>query len=272
MGPSERAIDYTLPVLRRCKVQIVVTPALRAFAAWVAECDLGGWPAGWELLRERALATVELVRKETDELRALLARVDAGRGVVTLFADDRDGLLGRVGALTVAVDLDLAALLSDDAHGPDAIRALTALLERVARSDHHALGLRMGGREAAYDDVLDTLVEQARSRGILLARPAESDRERGVPTPWEASERIDPREVFGSGEPHEGSWETLDDDERAFLDEAGVRWPLRRNELDECWRTVAFAAHPDRRPDDPSAVRRFVRLKAGYEGLRSRIS
>ena len=36
------------------------------------------------------------------------------------------------------------------------------------------------------------------------------------------------------------------------------------------WRQVAFAVHPDRRPDDPSASLRFVRLKTGYERLRER--
>ncbi len=251
----------------------MLTPVLRAFAAWIAECDLGGWPAGWESLRERALATTDLVRQETEELRALVARVDAGRGVVTLFGVDRDEALARVGAFTVALDLDLQALLSDDAQGPDALRALVSLLDRVATSDHYALGLRMGGRDAAYDDALDTLIEQARGRGILIARAGGSTRPSNPRDPWPSSERIDPREVFGASGTTTEPWDDeLDDDERGFLEEAGVGWPLTRVEVDALWRNVAFRAHPDRRADDPAAAARFVRLKAGYERLRGRVT
>ncbi len=262
-------------MIRKFKAQIVATPSVRALAALVFECDRSGWPNDWAALRETSRDALLSLRAETDGLLALLSRVDAGRGVLTIFADERDEALAAAGIITVAVDFDLTTLLEDDLHGPDALRAFVVALDRVARSSTYALALRMGTRDAEYVDVLRELRKQALERGVLLDvpptpdeyEPAESRAPRGGST---RSDRIDPSEVFGDGAPASAFDDDLDDDERAFLEEAGIAWPVRRKSLEDAWRQVAFAVHPDRRPDDPSASLRFVRLKTGYERLRER--
>ncbi|MFO0561535.1 MAG: hypothetical protein U0269_26225 [Polyangiales bacterium] len=259
-------------MIRKFKAQIVATASVRALATLVFECDRAGWPEEWAPLRESARDALLSLRGETDALLALIAKVDAGRGVLTVFADERDEALSAAGIITAATDFDLSTLLEDDHHGPDALRAFVQLLDLVARSSVYALALRMGTREAVYEDVLDELRSQAHERGVLLDVPpppsdftSEPPRKRGS-----GSDRIDPSEVFGDGRPSVASSDDLDDDERAFLDEAGIDWPVRRRALEEAWRQVAFAVHPDRRPDDPLASLRFVRLKTGYERLRER--
>ena len=272
---------HSASVLRKFKAQIVATTALRALATLVSECDSTGWPHDWAALREGARDVLHTVREETDAMLRLVARVDAGRGVLVLFADEQGTPLEQAGVVTVAIDLDVPTLLSDDEHGPDALRAFVALVERVGRSSHYAGALRMGTREAAYADVLAELARQAHDRGVLLeasepTRPAASygGRDGHRDSVWKnAGERIDPREVFGDGSSAPFCCSALDDlydDERSFLDEAGLGWPVRLRALEEAWRSVAFSSHPDRRPDDPEASRRFVRLKSGYERLRER--
>jgi hypothetical protein len=260
-------------VLRKFKAQVLPTAALRALATLVSECDESGWPDQWGALREGAREVLLAVRQETDGLLSLLSRIDAGRGVLTLFADERDRALTAAGVITVSIDFDLSTLLSDDEHGPDALRAFVTALERVAHSSHYALALRMGTRDASLDEVLAELTRQAHDRGVLL-RTSDGASRSSSPEERASSERIDPREVFGEGlyEPVTSleALDDLDEEERSFLDEAGIGWPARRRELEEAWRQVAFAAHPDRRPDDPRAQHRFVRLKAGFERLRER--
>lgn len=263
-------------MIRKFKAQIVPTVALRSLAAMVFECDRAGWPEDWSALREHARDALHSLRTETDALLALIHRVDEGRGVLTLFADERDEALTTAGIVTASVDFDLRTMLEDDQHGPDALRAFVLLIDRVARSSVYALALRMGTRDAAYDDVLDTLRRHAHERGVLLEVPpsptAESAPRRERVSASPSGGRIDPSEVFGDGVPRASVAleEELDDEEREFLDEAGLAWPVRTRALEEAWRQVAFAVHPDRRPDDPSASLRFVRLKSGYERLRER--
>jgi hypothetical protein len=258
-------------VIRKFKAQIVATPSVRALATLVFECDRAGWPVEWAPLRESARDVLLSLRGETDALLALIAKVDAGRGVLTVFADERDEALSAAGIITAATDFDLSMLLEDDHHGPDALRAFVQLLDLVARSSVYALALRMGTRDAAYEDVLDELRRQAHERGVLLDVPPPPEAFAAEePRKHRSGDRIDPSEVFGDGRPSVALSDDLDDDERAFLDEAGIDWPVRRRALEEAWRQVAFAVHPDRRPDDPLASLRFVRLKTGYERLRER--
>jgi hypothetical protein len=258
-------------VIRKFKAQIVATASVRALATLVFECDRAGWPDEWALLRESARDALLSLRGETDALLALIQKVDAGRGVLTVFADERDEALSAAGIITAATDFDLSTLLEDDHHGPDALRAFVHLLDLVARSSVYALALRMGTREAAYEDVLDELRTQAHERGVLLdVPPTPSEFASEPPRKRSSGDRIDPSEVFGDGRPAVALSDDLDDDERAFLDEAGIDWPVCRRALEEAWRQVAFAVHPDRRPDDPLASLRFVRLKTGYERLRER--
>lgn len=261
-------------MIRKFKAQIVATASVRALAALVFECDRSGWPADWSALRESARDALLSLRAETDALLALIARIDAGRGVLSLFADERDESLASAGIITVAVDFDLSTLLEDDQHGPDALRSFVLALDAVARSSTYALALRMGTRDAEYEDVLSELKRQAHERGVLLdvpPIPVEFSSQQPRAARAKPSERIDPSEVFGDGRVSRAApEEDLDDDERAFLDEAGIAWPVRRKALEEAWRQVAFAVHPDRRPDDPSASQRFVLLKTGYERLRER--
>ncbi|MBL8678826.1 MAG: hypothetical protein JNK05_06655 [Myxococcales bacterium] len=268
-------------MLRKFKAQIVPTTALRALATLVTECDSTGWPDQWASLREGARDVLHTVRDETDAMLQIISRIDAGRGVLVLFADEQPKPLEDAGIVTVAIDFDLSTLLSDDEHGPDALRAFVALIERVGQSSHYAIALRMGTRDAVYADVLAELARQAHERGVLLearepVRPSARRVDSDDPTQsaWKIpGERIDPRDVFGDGsgamDPR-AALDDLDDEERSFLDEAGLGWPVRLRALEEAWRTVAFAAHPDRRPDDPDASRRFVLLKSGYERLRER--
>lgn len=261
-------------MIRKFKAQIVATASVRALSALVFECDRAGWPDEWAPLRETSRDALLSLRGETDALVALIGRVDAGRGVVVLFADERDEALATAGIITAAIDFDLSTLLEDDHHGPDALRAFVVLLDLVARSSTYALALRMGTRDAAYDDVLDELRRQAHERGVMLdhhsAEPSPTEFADHAPPRRTRADRIDPSEVFGDGRAVEPLSEDLDEDERAFLDEAGIEWPTRRRALEEAWRQVAFAVHPDRRPDDPLASLRFVRLKTGYERLRER--
>lgn len=263
-------------MIRKFKAQIVPTVALRSLAAMVFECDRAGWPEDWSALREHARDALHSLRTETDALLALMHRVDEGRGVLSLFADERDEALTCAGIVTASVDFDLRTMLEDDQHGPDALRAFVLLIDRVARSSVYALALRMGTRDAAYDDVIDELRKQAHERGVLLEVPPspvdEAAHRRARATPSAAGARIDPSDVFGDGAPRAGAVfeDDLDEDERDFLEEAGLAWPVRTRALEEAWRQVAFAVHPDRRPDDPSASQRFVRLKSGYERLRER--
>lgn len=258
-------------VIRKFKAQIVATASLRALATLVFECDRTGWPEEWVRLRDSAHDALLSLRAETDALLALLQRVDVGRGVLTVFADERDEALRFSGIITVAIDLDLPVLLEDDQHGPDALRAFVRLLDLVARSSAYALALRMGTREAAYEDVLDELRRQALARGVLLdIPPTPNEFAAGTTCGHRSGDRIDPSEVFGDVSTHAAVGDDLDEDERAFLEEAGIDWPVRRKVLEEAWRQVAFAVHPDRRPDDPLASLRFIRLKTGYERLRER--
>jgi hypothetical protein len=60
--------------------------------------------------------------------------------------------------------------------------------------------------------------------------------------------------------------------EAYFLEATGASWPCSPAELKAHFRRLALATHPDQRPNDAEATRRFQLLKEGYDALTSRLA
>lgn len=250
-------------MIRKLVLKISPSPLVAHIAQLAIDRQHGPWPAQWELLGAALLSTASIIQRETDSLIETLRSIDGADGIATVFADESEkdqGILSTLGLGTVVVTVDIPTLLSDATHGIDAARAVYALIVRLADDHHFHCVIRLGTTNVDEHEALSVLADQAAEKGFLLDPTAVGRHHSSV----------DPTEVFGDTAPMMADDGELDEHERSFLDEGGINWPVSAKTLERVWREVAFAAHPDRHPDNPSAQTRFVALKSAYESLRSR--
>ncbi len=174
--------------------------------------------------------------------------------------DKEPTILSTLGLGTVIVTIDIPTLLADAERAVDASRALYRLIEQLAHDSHFLCTIRLGTQNVHEAEALHILATQASERGFLLD-------DRVMHTSEDHSDVF--RDAMDDARPATSS--ELDEDEWLFLEEAGINWPVSHKTLERVWREVAFAAHPDRHANDPSAQLRFVRLKNAFERLKSRI-
>lgn len=242
----------------------------------------------WSLLEQGIRSVLPVMLEDTDALMGLLRRVELARGAILVFDEDDEDESARAGLLRVGLDLDLVLIAEDDVSSRDALEALIQVLEFARENVTYELALRVGSRDATLVETRAAIVSVAQAHGILLrGLPSlyapESQQERSVTDDdaWASEEHASAHEreaaswsFFGDEESEDEQqgelWAevALTQDARDFLAAARLRWPVSLGALEESWRAVAFAAHPDRAPDDPSAGQRFVALRRGFEELR----
>ncbi len=198
--------------------------------------DVGG--DGWRALEQQVGEIVKHAWEDTREVADLLDRLE--RCGYAVAGRRRRDLCSACGIPSAEVRVDLSLVCEEEAS------IVMGLVERV-----RAIGVldgsgRVGRRNAGLEELGHALHAWARGMGY------------GVPDGFRGSGQCS----FGWAD-----GERMTRSAREFLRMAKLRWPAGEAQIRRAFRRCAFDHHPDRNPDDASALERFILLQQGYGEL-----
>jgi len=241
----------------RNRITIQFAPSPVAESIFLLE-DVGDRSEMLEAFSDVVRPMAEMLREADVNIGEILVSL-AEEGVVEVDGTYVDQELQRSRDLEAAhVAFSLRELAADPRGLDDALR-VHALLEWLDATGCWNVRVLFGGCKATTAQIVEELSRSV--PGFAAAEALQRDEGEHGPTDAAAAGAEFCSFVGGAELP---DWTSLGEAACEILQLAGLLWPCELTELKQAFRRLAFAHHPDRRPGDTDAARRFARINEGY--------